>query len=128
MPPRGVEHASGRLDGRAQQRHVVAQRLAEAAGLDEIALEVDAQQRELDRLDAEEARALLAAGEFPAGSMGPKIESALAFLAAGGRETIITSLPALTRALQGDAGTRITSADPALSSAPAEPDLAEEHA
>jgi carbamate kinase len=86
------------------------------------------QQRELDVLDAEEARALLAAGEFPAGSMGPKIESALAFLAAGGRETIITSLPALTRALQGDAGTRITSADPALSSAPAEPDLAEEHA
>jgi carbamate kinase len=86
------------------------------------------QQRELGRLDAEEARTLLAAGEFPAGSMGPKIESALAFLAAGGRETIITSLPALTRALQGNAGTRITSGVPALSSASAEPDLAEERA
>jgi carbamate kinase len=85
------------------------------------------QQRELDRLDAEEARALLAAGEFPAGSMGPKIESARAFLAAGGRETIITSLPALTRALQGKAGTRITSGMPARSSASIEPDLAEEH-
>jgi carbamate kinase len=86
------------------------------------------QQRELDRLDAEEARALLSAGEFPPGSMGPKMESALAFLAAGGRETIITSLPALTRALQGNAGTRITSGIPALSSASAESDLAEEHA
>jgi carbamate kinase len=86
------------------------------------------QQRELDRLDAEEARALLSAGEFPPGSMGPKMESALAFLAAGGRETIITSLPALTRALQGNAGTRITSGVPALSSASAESDLAEEHA
>ncbi len=77
---------------------------------------------------AEEARALLAAGEFPAGSMGPKIESALSFLAAGGREPIITSLPALTRALQGDAGTRITSGVPALSSGSAEADRAEEHA
>jgi carbamate kinase len=86
------------------------------------------QQRELDLLDAEEARALLAAGEFPPGSMGPKIESALSFLAGGGRETIITSLPALTRALQGDAGTRITSGIPAQSSASAEHDLAEEHA
>ena len=85
------------------------------------------QQRELDRLDAEEARVLLAAGEFPAGSMGPKIESGLAFLAAGGRETIITSLPALTRALQGKAGTRITPGT-ASSSASSEPDLAEEHA
>jgi carbamate kinase len=86
------------------------------------------QQREVDLLDAEEARALLAAGEFPAGSMGPKIESALAFLEAGGRETIITSLPSLTRALHGNAGTRITSGIPALSSASTEPDLAEEHA
>jgi carbamate kinase len=85
-------------------------------------------QRELHHLDAEEARALLAAGEFPAGSMGPKIESALAFLAAGGRETLITSLPALTRALQGRAGTRITSGVPSLASASADADLAEEHA
>jgi carbamate kinase len=85
-------------------------------------------QRELHHLDAEEARALLAAGEFPAGSMGPKIESALAFLAAGGRETLITSLPALTRGLQGSAGTRITSGVPSLASASADADLAEEHA
>src|SRR3954454_9521126 len=86
------------------------------------------QQRELGLLDAEEARALLAAGEFPPGSMGPKIESALAFLAAGGCETIITSLPALTRALEENAGTRITSRVPAVPSPSTEPDLAEERA
>jgi hypothetical protein len=33
----------------------------------------------------------------------------------------------LTRALQGNAGTRITSGIPAMSSASMEPDLAEEH-
>src|SRR3954463_16629787 len=83
------------------------------------------EQRELDSLDAEEAGALLAAGEFPPGSMGPKIESALAFLAAGGREAIITSLPALPRALGGNAGTRITAGVPASSSAAAQPGLAD---
>jgi carbamate kinase len=57
--------------------------------------------------------------------MGPKIESALAFLAAGGRETIITSLPALTRALRGNAGTRIVAGVPASSSAAAQPGLAD---
>ncbi len=47
-------------------------------------------QEALDVLTAERAAAMLAAGEFPAGSMGPKIESALAFLDGGGREVIIT--------------------------------------
>jgi len=40
---------------------------------------------------------LLAQGEFPPGNMGPKIEAALDFLAAGGQEVIITSLEALPR-------------------------------
>ncbi len=42
-------------------------------------------------LPADRAAALLAAGEFPAGSMGPKIEAALTFLAGGGREVVITA-------------------------------------
>ena len=37
----------------------------------------------IERLSVAEARALLAAGEFPPGSMGPKIEAAIAFV--GGR-------------------------------------------
>ena len=65
-------------------------------------------QRALDTIDAAEARDHLAAGEFPAGSMGPKIESALAFLDAGGEQAVITSIAALPEALRGRSGTRIT--------------------
>ena len=44
-------------------------------------------QRWLDRLTAAEARKHLAEGQFPAGSMGPKIESALAYLDGGGQRS-----------------------------------------
>ncbi len=65
-------------------------------------------QRALATIDEDEARAFLVAGEFPAGSMGPKVESALAFLAAGGEEAVITSISRLPDALRGNAGTHIT--------------------
>ena len=39
--------------------------------------------------------------------MGPKIESALRFLAAGGEEVIITTFELLFDAVHGTAGTRI---------------------
>jgi carbamate kinase len=68
-------------------------------------------QRALAALRPGEARAHLAAGEFPAGSMGPKIESALQFLDGGGRRAVITSLPRLRDALAGRAGTSITAPD-----------------
>jgi carbamate kinase len=64
-------------------------------------------QRALGRITAGEARKHLDAGEFPAGSMGPKVESALQFLDDGGQEAVITSLPRLREALAGTAGTRI---------------------
>jgi carbamate kinase len=63
----------------------------------------------LDVLDTARARELLAAGEFPPGSMGPKIESALGFLEHGGREVIITDPPNILEAVAGRAGTRIVS-------------------
>jgi carbamate kinase len=65
------------------------------------------EQAELDEITAAEARALLEAGEFPAGSMGPKIEAALNFLGAGGREVVITDPENLAAAIAGRAGTRI---------------------
>ena len=61
----------------------------------------------IERLSLAEARALLKAREFPSGSIGPKIEAAIEFVEAGGREAIITSLPAIRAALDGRAGTRI---------------------
>lgn len=46
-------------------------------------------------------------GHFPPGNMGPKVESVLRFLNAGGREAVITSFEHLTAAITGDAGTHI---------------------
>lgn len=65
-------------------------------------------QREVERLTVAEARRHLAAGQFPAGSMGPKIEAACAFVeAGGGRKAIITSPERIEAALRGEAGTAI---------------------
>lgn len=61
----------------------------------------------LDVLPAGRARELLEAGEFPPGSMGPKIEAALDFLHSGGREVIITDPDSILEAVAGRAGTRI---------------------
>ncbi|GEN81430.1 carbamate kinase [Actinotalea fermentans] len=65
-------------------------------------------QRALRDVGPDELRAHLAAGEFPAGSMGPKVESALQFVADGGRHAVITSLPRLRDALAGRTGTHLT--------------------
>ena len=65
-------------------------------------------QRALDRLSVAEARQLLAAGEFPPGSMGPKVEAAVEFVTRGGAAAVITSLDRLADAANGRAGTVIT--------------------
>ncbi|HTI30015.1 MAG TPA: carbamate kinase [Methylomirabilota bacterium] len=70
-------------------------------------------QRFLDRLSVSEARRYLAEGEFPKGSMGPKVEAAITFLERGGSEVLITSPANLEQAFAGTSGTRIV-ADPAL--------------
>lgn len=56
---------------------------------------------------ATELRALAAAGQFPPGSMGPKVEAALYFLERGGAEVVICHPEALSDAFRGAAGTRI---------------------
>ena len=63
--------------------------------------------RSLDELTAKEAAGHLADGQFPKGSMGPKIEAALDYLGHGGKEVIITSIPKALDAVEGRAGTRI---------------------
>jgi carbamate kinase len=64
-------------------------------------------QRLLDRMTAAEAGKHLAAGQFPPGSMGPKITAALRFIECGGPRALITSLEKLDVALAGRAGTEI---------------------
>ena len=65
------------------------------------------EQREIDRMTAAECRAHLAAGHFAAGSMLPKIESALRFLEQGGEEVIITQPHNLQANLSSIYGTHI---------------------
>jgi carbamate kinase len=64
-------------------------------------------QRLLSSITAAEAVQYLADGEFPKGSMGPKVEAAVDFLAHGGKEVLITTPAALERAIAGQTGTRI---------------------
>lgn len=66
------------------------------------------EQRALDTVTAQEARAYLEEGHFGKGSMAPKIEAALNFIEAGGERAIITSLESLQDAVAGRAGTCIT--------------------
>jgi carbamate kinase len=66
-----------------------------------------ATQSPLHRIALAEAEALLDAGEFPSGSMGPKIRAALDFLEAGGEEVVITDPQHLSAALAGRTGTHI---------------------
>jgi carbamate kinase len=69
-------------------------------------------QQWLDTITTSEARAMLAAGEFPAGSMGPKIEAGITFVERGGQECIITSTEQVARAVEGNAGTHIVGVRP----------------
>ncbi|MCM2465259.1 carbamate kinase [Methanoculleus oceani] len=64
-------------------------------------------QRDIGEMTVLEAREHLAAGQFPPGTMGPKIEAAVGFLDAGGGRVTIASLEEASQALAGLAGTRI---------------------
>ena len=61
----------------------------------------------IDSMNASECRKYLDEGHFAAGSMRPKIEAALAFIEAGGKEVIITRPHSLAEAMRGDHGTHI---------------------
>lgn len=62
---------------------------------------------ELERLTVREARELLDAGEFAAGSMGPKVQAAVDFVEAGGASAAIGDLDEAVAVLEGAAGTTI---------------------
>ena len=80
-----------------------------STGVAQVALNYSTpEQRQIECLSATQARRYLREGQFPSGSMGPKIEAALAYLDRGGKLVIITSPENLPEALQGMAGTRIT--------------------
>jgi carbamate kinase len=71
-------------------------------------------ERELERITVSDAERALAAGEFPPGSMGPKIESARHFVEGGGR-AVITTPGHLRAAVEGDDGTWVGPDEEAVS-------------
>jgi carbamate kinase len=86
-------------------RSLGAQELYLLTGVDCVMLDFGtARERPAHRLRVDEARAHLADGQFPPGSMGPKVTAALQFLGAGGTRAIITSADRLADAVAGVPG------------------------
>jgi len=89
-------------------RAVDADLLVMLTGVERVALDFGTRwQRAMARLTVSDALQLHAAGEFPPGSMGPKVESAVRFVQPGGRAAIVTCAEQLRDAVEGTAGTRI---------------------
>lgn len=87
---------------------VGAETLMILTGVDRVALDYGTPaERPVAELTLEEAEGYLEEGQFPAGSMGPKITAAIRFIRAGGDVAIITSPQRAGAALAGTHGTRV---------------------
>jgi len=80
-----------------------------STGVEKVAINFnEPNQQWLDHLTLADAKRLLRDGQFPSGSMGPKVEAIVSFLEPHrSRRAIITNPPNLGRALQGLTGTHI---------------------
>ncbi len=77
-------------------------------GVDKVAINYNKpDMRELDVLSVADAKKYHAEGQFPSGSMGPKILAAIDFIEKGGQEVLITSIERIVDAFEGKTGTRI---------------------
>jgi carbamate kinase len=90
-------------------REIGAQLMIILTEVDQVALNFgQLDQQFLSQIKASDAKRHLEEGQFPAGSMGPKIEAAINFLEFGGEKVIITSIEKAAQALDGRAGTHLT--------------------
>jgi carbamate kinase len=113
-----VRESDGRLRGveAVIDKDRTAALLARAVGADQLLILTEVAKvqvgfgtpgaRSLDELTVTEARRLLDAGEFPSGSMGPKVEACADF-AEGGGTAVIAALADAAAAVRGEAGTAI---------------------
>lgn len=62
-------------------------------------------------MDTKEAQQLLDEGQFPPGSMGPKVKAAIEYIQNGGKEVLITSSNYLKAALINRSGTKLVSSN-----------------
>jgi len=114
-----VQDGSGNLSGveAVIDKDLTAERLARAIRADTLLILTDVEQVSLGfgtpdsqpirSARASEVRAWLREGQFPEGSMGPKMEACAKFVEDGGRCAIVTSLEKALDSLEGRAGTRI---------------------
>jgi len=65
------------------------------------------EQKELDIVSLNDIKRYRDEGQFPAGSMGPKIDAAVRFIEGGGQRVIICQLEDTMAALRGETGTQI---------------------
>jgi carbamate kinase len=87
-------------------REIGADLLLVSTGVEKVAIDFNKpNQRWLDRMTAGEARRYQAEDHFDKGSMGPKIEALIDYLAAGGKEGLITNPENIGRALRRETGT-----------------------
>jgi carbamate kinase len=64
-------------------------------------------QSQLDTVTLRELKAYNAAGHFPPGSMGPKMDAAIGFIEGGGKRVVIGQLDQAVAALEGRTGTHV---------------------
>ncbi|MDN5354711.1 MAG: carbamate kinase [Candidatus Cloacimonadota bacterium] len=89
-------------------REIEADLLVILTGVDKVAINFGTtQQTDLNKLNITDAKKYLADGQFPKGSMGPKISAAIDFIEKGGKEVLITSIDKVVDAFAGKTGTRI---------------------
>jgi carbamate kinase len=62
-------------------------------------------QRALGKVSLREIKRYHAAGHFPSGNMGPKVQAAINFLSKKGKKVIITDIVNIDKALKGNGGT-----------------------
>jgi carbamate kinase len=98
-------------------KDLAGEKLAEAVAADILIILTDvpkvklefgtAQEREVNRMNATQAKKYLQEGQFLAGSMAPKVLACIRFIEYGGEEAIITSLDRAWSAMQNQEGTHI---------------------
>lgn len=89
-------------------RMIDADLLVILTGVDKVAINYNKpDMQDLDVLTIAEAKKYLEQGQFPSGSMGPKILAAIDFIEKGGSEVLITSIERIVEAFEGKTGTRI---------------------
>jgi carbamate kinase len=89
-------------------RVVGATELVLLTGVERVALDFGTpSERTISEMTVAEARTHLSNGQFPAGSMGPKVDAAIDFVEVTGGSAVITNLESGPDAIAGRAGTRV---------------------